>query len=195
MAALAALYLQDPFWIWLALACAFVALSLATGSGRLVLPALAAAVVALVEVAGLRAGLLLEVLLFLVFTGAAFGAANLIARKRSEAGPSAPVAPTAPAPLQYQTPAERKAASQGRTSASPVTTNAERQARSERLIGRIGKTTSEFANGVGRVWIDNAEWGAELSRGSHGSLPAGSPVRIIKVIGGIRLQVESLQTG
>ena len=195
MAALAALYLQDPFWIWLALACVFVALTLATGSARLVLPALAAAMVALIEVAGLRFGLIVEILLFLVLTAAAFGVMTVIARRRETGASTIPAAPATPAPLQYQTPAERKAASQGRTAAKPATSDAERQARNERLIGRIGKTTSEFVNGVGRVWIDNAEWGAELSRGSVGLLPSGSPVRIIKVIGGIRLQVESLQTG
>lgn len=192
MAELFALYRQDPFWLWLALGCVFVALSLATGRGRLIWAALAAVAVALVEVAGLRVGLWVEIPLFLILCAAIYGVLFLRARP----GEAASVPPSGPnqAPLQFQTPAERRAATHSRPAVKPVTSNAERDARSARLIGRIGRTTSEFVNGVGRVWIDNAEWGAELSR-SEGILPAGSPVRILRVIGGIRLQVEGLQTG
>jgi membrane protein implicated in regulation of membrane protease activity len=65
------------------------------------------------------------------------------------------------------------------------------QGRTAHLAGRIGRTSSEFVNGVGRVWIDDAEWGAEIATGED-DLPAGAPVRVVKVIGGIRLQVQGL---
>ena len=41
------LYLAHPFWVWIALAAAILALEVATGSGWLLWPAAAAAVVAL----------------------------------------------------------------------------------------------------------------------------------------------------
>jgi membrane protein implicated in regulation of membrane protease activity len=63
--------------------------------------------------------------------------------------------------------------------------------RTARLIGRIGRTTSEFINGVGRVWIDGAEWSAEIDAGDYG-LPADAPVRVLGVAGGIRLKVQAL---
>jgi len=63
--------------------------------------------------------------------------------------------------------------------------------RTGRLVGRIGRTTSEFANGVGRVWIEGAEWAAELE-GHEDDLPPEAPVRITRVIGGVRLQVRAL---
>ena len=66
-----------------------------------------------------------------------------------------------------------------------------RQGQTARLTGRIGRTTSEFVNGVGRVWIDGAEWGAEIDSGEE-DLPEGAPVRVVRVIGGIRLQVHGL---
>ena len=62
--------------------------------------------------------------------------------------------------------------------------------RTGRLIGRIGRTTGEFANGVGRVWIDGSEWGAELD--SEEILPPETPVRVMGVTGGVRLQVRGL---
>jgi membrane protein implicated in regulation of membrane protease activity len=60
-----------------------------------------------------------------------------------------------------------------------------------RLIGRIARSTGEFANGVGRVWIDGTEWAAELD-GGEDELALGQPVRVTKVIGGVRLQVHPL---
>ena len=62
--------------------------------------------------------------------------------------------------------------------------------RTGRLVGRIGKTTGEFANGVGRVWIEGAEWGADLESGEF--LRSDTPVRVTRVSGGVRLQVRAL---
>ena len=68
---------------------------------------------------------------------------------------------------------------------------AERQSETARLVGRIARSSSEFSNGVGRVWIDGAEWGAELDAGGE-ILPQDHPVRVVKVVGGVTLQVRPL---
>jgi membrane protein implicated in regulation of membrane protease activity len=128
MAALEALYLQDPFWIWLAISCLFVALNLATGAAVLMWPGIIAALVAVIELVGLKLGVVNEAGIFTMLCLAVIG---------------------------------------------------------------IGRTTGEFVNGVGRVWIDGAEWGAEIATGED-DLPEGAPVRVVKVIGGIRLQVHGL---
>ena len=59
---------------------------------------------------------------------------------------------------------------------------------SARLIGRIARTTGRFANGVGRVWIDGAEWAAELG-GGEDDLAPDTPVRVMRVVGAIKLEV------
>jgi membrane protein implicated in regulation of membrane protease activity len=56
------LYLQHPFWVWMAIAAILLAVEVATGSGYLLWPASAAAVVALLT--GLRLGLPVELLIF-----------------------------------------------------------------------------------------------------------------------------------
>jgi membrane protein implicated in regulation of membrane protease activity len=162
VATLEALYLQEPFWIWLAVGCLLVSLNLAAGRGLLIWPAAAAAAIAVLEAAGLRLGLLVEIPLFLLLSAGAVVAA----RRRSGA---------------VREPAKPKPA-------DPI---AGRKIETERLIGRIGRTSGPFANGVGRVWIEGAEWAADL-QGSEEILPDGTPVRVVKVIGGIRLQVQSL---
>jgi hypothetical protein len=43
------------------------------------------------------------------------------------------------------------------------------------------------------VWIDDAEWAAELDAGEE--VARGEPVRVVKVIGGVRLQVHPLTLG
>jgi len=164
MAALEALYLQDPFWVWIALGCVFVAMSLATGAALPMWPAVASAVVAAFGLVGLRLGLLGEAAVFAIVCAslvalarvgsAADGRAPALSRKRRE---------PAPGPAQPG-----------------------------RLVGRIGRTSSEFVNGVGRVWIDGAEWAAELDAGED-VLPPGLPVRIARVTGGVRLQVHPIE--
>jgi membrane protein implicated in regulation of membrane protease activity len=67
---------------------------------------------------------------------------------------------------------------------------AERPTSPARLVGRIARSSGAFANGVGRVWIDGMEWAAELD--GEDVLPTGRPVRVTKVIGGVRLQVHPL---
>ena len=170
MAALAALYLQDPFWLWLGAGCLFVSLNLATGSSLLMWPAMAAAVVALLELVGLRFGLTVEVAIFAVLSLGA-GAVLVSRISRTEAAGSGQILRRPP----------------GRAASG-------RQDQTGRLVGRIGRSSGEFVNGVGRVWIEGAEWGAELDSGEE-ILPDGAPVRVTKVIGGIRLQVHALSSG
>lgn len=85
--------------------------------------------------------------------------------------------------LRLRRPGDRPAAA-----AAPAPTRSTHPAR---LVGRIARSSGDFANGVGRVWIDGAEWAAELE-GSGDMLAPGRPVRIVRVIGGARLQVHPL---
>jgi len=170
MATLTALSLQDPFWIWLSVGCLFVALNLATGQPLLMWPAGVAALVAIAALADPGLGFVAEAGLFAVLCLVLAGGGYLLMGRMTMARASSP-----------------RAAPPGR----PVSGSQEQTAR---LVGRIGRTTSEFVNGVGRVWIDGAEWGAEIDAGEI-DLPPGAPVRVVKVIGGIRLQVHALAAG
>jgi membrane protein implicated in regulation of membrane protease activity len=64
MEAVSALYFDHPFWVWMAIGALFLAIEVATGSGYLLWPAGAAAVMALINLAGLRLGLPAELALF-----------------------------------------------------------------------------------------------------------------------------------
>src|SRR3954462_4134660 len=83
MTALQALYLQDPFWIWLGVSAMFVSLSFATGANLLFLPSVCAAAVALLELMGVRIGLEAETGVFAALTAfAMMGAYALQPRAR-----------------------------------------------------------------------------------------------------------------
>ena len=170
MTTLLALYQQAPYWAWLGFAGVFVILALVTGVRGLLWPALAASIVAGLELAEVRLALSAEVALFLAFLVLVF-----IVPRRFNPTPQAQVAG-----LSYNgkapKPDKREMGTMDRTG---------------RLVGRIGRTTSEFANGVGRVWIEGAEWAAELESGEDG-VPPEAPVRVTRIIGGVRLQVQGL---
>jgi membrane protein implicated in regulation of membrane protease activity len=173
MTTLEALYLQDPFWIWFGVAAVFVSLSFATGANMLFLPAACAAAVALLELAGLRLGLTLETGVFAALTAfALMGAFALQPRAR--------VAMVGAA-------AARQARASGYDMGSGRSTDDP-----SALVGRIARATGEFNNGVGRVWIDGAEWAAEID-GIEETLPLGASVRVIRVIGGVKLQIRGLE--
>jgi membrane protein implicated in regulation of membrane protease activity len=57
------------------------------------------------------------------------------------------------------------------------------------LAGRFGKTTAPFAAGQGRVFVDGAEWIAELEPGQTPPEP-GARVEVVAVHGGGRLVVR-----
>ncbi|HKT53621.1 MAG TPA: NfeD family protein [Caulobacteraceae bacterium] len=58
-----------------------------------------------------------------------------------------------------------------------------------RLKGRVGKTVSAFEAGQGRVFVDGAEWSAELAPGQAPPEP-GARVEVVEVQGGGRLVVR-----
>jgi membrane protein implicated in regulation of membrane protease activity len=168
------LYLQNPFWVWLAVGAIFVALEIATGSGKLIWPGVVAAALAFINLADVRLGAPMEIAVF--FSISIIGVALMagLHRRQPHASPDHVLQTERKAPLP-----------------TPVTLEAMGQDRTGRLIGRIGRTTGEFVNGVGRVWIDGAEWGAEIDVGDD-VLPPDAPVRVMGVIGGVRLQVRGL---
>lgn len=185
MQTLQELYVQNPFWVWLAVGAVFVALDIAAGSGKLIWGGVAAAVLAFVNLTDVRLGAPVELLVFVVVgVGGAVIAAMPWKRTRSATPHDPPEAPAKPA--AFKLPLKR--AERVETPEPPAAD----ENRTARLIGRIGRTTGEFSNGVGRVWIDGAEWGAEL----HGdeTLPSDTPVRVMGVTGGVRLHVRHLMT-
>lgn len=171
MAIIDALYQQDPFWIWLAVASVFVALNLATGSPLLMWPGVAAALIAAMDIFSVRLGLHVEALIFLALVTLLYGVLFLRLSKETVLAGAADV--------------------QARATLTGDGMGQMRQ--TGRLVGRIARANGEFNNGVGRVWIDEAEWGAELE-GADETLPDGEPVRVTKVMGGIRLQVRPLHS-
>jgi membrane protein implicated in regulation of membrane protease activity len=61
--------------------------------------------------------------------------------------------------------------------------------RGGRLVGRVGETVGLFAAGRGRVFVDGAEWTAELEGDEIGP-PPGTRVEVLEVLGGGRLKVR-----
>ena len=184
MQTLHALYIQNPFWVWLAVGAVFVGLDITVGSGKLIWGGVAAAVLAFINLAGVRLGSMVELG---VFAGVAVGGV-VIASMPWRPRPSA----ATPHDDNLPPPARRAPPKKATRAEAPEIPAADER-RTARLIGRIGRTTSDFANGVGRVWIDGAEWGAELD--GEESLPSDTPVRIMGVTGGVRLHVRNLMTG
>ena len=170
MSTLMALYTQAPYWVWLATAGLFVVLTLVTGVRSLVWPVLAAVAVAALDLFGLHLPPTAEVALFLALTTLAFIVPRWMTTPHSAKVPGMDV--------------------RGR-SRPPKKLEMGTVDRATKLVGRIGRTTSEFANGVGRVWIEGAEWAAELESGEDG-VPPEAPVRVTRVVGGVRLQVQGL---
>ena len=68
MDAVTELYLSHPFWIWMAVAAVFLGVEVATGSGWLLWPAASAAVIGLINLAGVRMGLPMELAVFAFLT-------------------------------------------------------------------------------------------------------------------------------
>lgn len=148
-------YSLYPFWTWLGVGAALLALESATGSGYLLWPAAAAGIVALMALA-VRLGLPLEALVFAVLTIGLTVLARL-----------------------YWPP-------------HPPVTHPELNDRAVRLIGRFGETVGAFAAGQGRVFVDGAEWTAELDAADTGAAPTpGARVKVIEVVDGGRLRVRA----
>jgi membrane protein implicated in regulation of membrane protease activity len=62
--------------------------------------------------------------------------------------------------------------------------------RASGLAGRFGQAVAPFAAGQGRVFVDGAEWMAELEPGQAPPEP-GSRIEVVSVQGGGRLVVRS----
>lgn len=177
------LYIQNPLWVWLAVGAVFVALDIALGTGKLVWGGVAAASLAFVNLANVRLGWAAEFGIFAVVLVGGVLVSFAPWRMKSTSAThiertAKPAKAAKPQKVARVQPPEQPTADEGRTG---------------RLIGRIGRTTSEFANGVGRVWIDGAEWGAELD--GEETLPSDTPVRVMGVTGGVRLHVRNVMMG
>ena len=64
MDAVANIYLDHPFWVWLAIGALFLAAEIATSTGYLLWPAASAAILALLALFGIRLGLPAELSIF-----------------------------------------------------------------------------------------------------------------------------------
>jgi len=62
--------------------------------------------------------------------------------------------------------------------------------RASRLAGRFGKAVAPFAAGQGRVFVDGAEWLAEIEPGAAPPEP-GARIEVVAVHGGGRLVVRA----
>lgn len=171
MSTLQALYMQSPYWVWLGVAAVFIILALVTGVRSLAWPVLAAVAVAGLDLLGMHFPPTAEVAVFLGLTTLAFILPRWATTPHSANVPGLEHAP----PRRLS----RKSYEMGTVD------------RTSGLVGRIGRSTGEFANGVGRVLIEGAEWAAELESGEDG-VPPHAPVRVTRVIGGVRLQVQGL---
>jgi hypothetical protein len=167
------LYTQNPFWVWLSVGAVFVALDIASGTGKLIWPGAAAAVLAFLNLADVRLGVEWELGLLAAVSILGIGVTSNLHLRRPDAL------------------SDREPILERSTLPAAESLDISSRDRTARLIGRIGRTTGEFANGVGRVWIDGAEWGAEIDAGDD-MLPPDAPVRVMGVTGGVRLQVRGL---
>jgi inner membrane protein len=148
-------YTLYPFWTWLAVGAALLALETATGSGYLLWPAVAAGAVALMTFV-VRLGLPLEVVIFAVLTIGLTVLARL-----------------------YWPPKPRR------------DHHHDLNDRGARLVGRYGETVGDFAAGCGRVFVDGAEWTAELDEPDADEPAAGARVKVVEVVDGGRLKVTA----
>ncbi|HEX4179774.1 MAG TPA: NfeD family protein [Caulobacteraceae bacterium] len=147
-------YSLYPFWAWLAVGAALLALETATGSGYLLWPAVAAAAVALATL-GLHLGLPVEALAFAVLT---IGL-TVLARAYWPPHPR----------IEHPTLNDRGV----------------------RLVGLYGRTVGDFAAGQGRVFVDGAEWTAELDQEEAARPAPGARVKVVEVVDGGRLRVRA----
>jgi len=149
-AAAEAYFVAHPFWQWAGLGGLFLIGEMMTGSGWLLWPAAAAAVVAGAS-AVFRIVWPEQLVLFVI---------------------SAVVATYI-----------------GRRFLRPQTSvSADINEPAQRLIGQSAETTTGFAHGHGRVFVDGKEWAAELEGG--GDLPAQAKVEVVGVLGA-RLKVKA----
>lgn len=212
MAVVEALFRAQPAFGWLAVACLLLSAELASAKMRFAWGALAALAPALLAAAHVSLGRTGEVVLFVGLTVVAnvlFARERRAIRARAPRvppwhrlpTPTAGAAPTSPierfgrerprparppAGVEAQGAIAAKARSPRRVSTAPACD----PARARALVGQKARSLTEFSNGLGRVWIAGAEWGAELVAGE--TLASDSPVEVIGVSGGVRLRVQAV---
>jgi membrane protein implicated in regulation of membrane protease activity len=140
--ALAAFYALHPFWAWMALAAALLAIEALLGTEWLLWPAASAAAVGFLTLAQLPIGAVGELAAFAALTLVTTLFARRLIRR---------VQPT----------------------------GEDLNDRHLRLVGRLADVTVPFSEGRGRVFVDGAEWPAEL----EGEPGAGSRVTVLSVAG------------
>ena len=205
MALVEALFRAQPAFGWLAAACVLLAAELASAKMRFAWGALAALAPALLAAAHVSLGRTGQIVLFLALTTIA----NLLfARERRAIRARAPrvqpahglPTPTAGAAAaqsairlgrQRRRPSPAEAAgSKAGPRPKTFTAPAGDPTRAAALVGQTARTLTEFSDGLGRVWIAGAEWGAELTAGE--ALGPDAPVEVIGVSGGVRLRVRPI---
>lgn len=214
MALVEALFRAQPAFGWLAVACVLLAAELASAKMRFAWIALAALAPALLAAAHVSLGRTGEVALFVAL---AVVATLLSARERRAiraraprvqpahglptpaAGP-APTNPVGRFGRQRRRPARAEAVAGAmfdthRSNGTkrlrpPSTARAGDPTLARALVGQTARSLTEFSNGLGRVWIAGAEWGAELVSGD--ALAPDAPVEVIGVSGGVRLRVRAV---
>lgn len=144
----AGLYAAHPFWVWMGLAAALLAVEAAVGTQWLLWPAVSAGVMALVTLFRLPLGAMGEVALFAALTLVT----TVTCRKLV-----------------------------GKVQAKGHDLND----RSSRLVGARGDVVAPFVEGQGRVFVDGAEWPAEL----EGEAGHGARV-VVTAVKGSRLKVR-----
>lgn len=209
MAVLEALFRSNPSVGWLAIACLLLAAELASAKMRFAWIALAALAPAFLNAAHVPLGGWGAICLFAALSGLAMA---LFARERRAIRARAPrETPAHGLPTPTAGPADlsrierfgraRRPSSAAKTSTAsararePAKTRSPASkagdpARARTLVGQSARSLTEFSNGLGRVWLAGAEWGAELVAGD--ALAADCPVEVVGVSGGVRLRVRAL---
>ena len=142
MEALAAVYAAHPFWVWMALAAALLAIEALLGTEWLLWPAASAAAVAFLTLVRLPLGAIGELAVFAALTLATTFLARRFLRRVQPAGEDL-------------------------------------NDRHLRLVGRLADVVTPFQDGRGRVFVDGAEWPAEL----EGEAGTGGRVTVLSVAG------------
>lgn len=214
MAVVEALFRAQPAFGWLVVACVLLSAELASAKVRFAWGALAALAPALLAAAHVSLGRTGEVVLFVGLTAVAnvlfarerraiYARAPRIPPEHGLPTPTAGPAPTSPIERfgrQRTRPALDKAAvgavgravlpAKAKPQLRASTAPAGDPVRARALVGQTARTLTEFSNGLGRVWIAGAEWGAELVAGE--TLASDAPVQVIGVSGGVRLRVQAV---
>ncbi len=163
---------QAPQWIWLAIASLMVIAALVLGRSLFMAPAVSAVAISGLGFLGLHMLFWMELALFAslaVTLRLAWFSLSTMPNKRTQEALAVLANPKRYIPESVA------------------------QARAFLLVGRIGRTTTDFINATGRIEVDGKGWDADLTGiGSEDRLPPDRLVRIVGVSSGARLKVRGL---